>query len=307
MRTQTQTRMKMKRMKNNPDSSSMSATFHKGDNLKIISEQIKDKSIDFIYFNPPYATTRQKWDEKLNWKKLFPEFFRVLKDDGVLAIHCSVPFNYVLIREAPRAPNYSWYWKKEGTTNPLLANTQPLRNTEEILVWSNKRNRYNPQRVGNEKRRIFTLGGNRPKKDGSAYYGHSKSCDAERTFKEVEGKYQTHLIDMKRHRDGFSTRPRELVELMINSYTKEGDVILDPTCYLGMCGAIAKEMKRNWIGIDKNFYPLKLMCAVNPSKKDSPNRLEKRNGCPSSGNTATSGNSEPPGNPADPDCPPSQP
>ena len=30
-------------------------------------------------------------------------------------IHCSVPFNYTLIREAPKAPSYSWYWKKEAT------------------------------------------------------------------------------------------------------------------------------------------------------------------------------------------------
>ena len=263
----------------------MSATFYKGDNLKIITEQIKDKSIDFIYFNPPFATTQQKWDEKLDWKKLFAQFYRILKDDGVIAIHCSVPFNYLLIREAPRPPNYSWYWKKEGTTNPLLAKTQPLRNTEEILVWTNKRTRYNPQRVGSEKRMIFTLGGNKPKKDGSFYYGNSQSCTAERTYKEVEGKYQTHMIEMKRHRDGFSTRPIELVELMINSYTKEGDVILDPTCYLGMCGAIAKEMKRNWIGIDKNFYPAKLMGASKPFRKTPTLRVEKSD-ADSPGNSA---------------------
>jgi site-specific DNA-methyltransferase (adenine-specific) len=242
----------------------MSATFHKGDNLKIISEQIKDKSIDFIYFNPPFATTKQKWDEKLDWKKLFEQFFRILKDDGIIAIHCSVPFNYLLIREAPRPPNYSWYWKKENSTNPLLAKTQPLRNTEEILVWTNKRCRYYPQRVGTEKRLQREGGGNAPRKDGTCYYGKSqswnRSLNSERVMVEVTGRFQTHHIEMKRHVDGFSTRPQELVELMINSYTKEGDTILDPTCYLGMCGAIAKKMKRNWIGIDKNFYPLKLMC-----------------------------------------------
>ena len=54
--------------------------------------------------------------------------------------------------------------------------------------------------------------------------------------------------------DGFSTRPRELIELMIRSYTKEGDTVLDPTCYRGITGKICKEMKRKWIGIDKYFF-----------------------------------------------------
>lgn len=231
----------------------MSATFYKGDNLKIITEQIRSDSVDFIYFNPPFATTQNKWDEKLDWKKLFQQFQRILKQNGVVAIHCAVPFNYELIRLAPKAPEYSWYWKKEGTTNPLIAKVQPLRNTEEILVWYKKRARYYPQRVGNEIRQVGI--GLNSRRGGKCYYGHSFLAEK----KEVIGKYQTHHIDMKREIDGFSTRPRELIELMINSYTQPGDTILDPTCYKGLSGAIAKQMGRNWIGIDKNFFPSKIM------------------------------------------------
>lgn len=229
----------------------MSATVYIGDNLTILSSQLKDESIDFIYFNPPFGTTNQSWDERLDWRKLFQQFFRILKPDGILAIHCSVPFNYLLIREAPKPPTYSWYWLKDNVTNPLLANYQPLRNTEEILVWTNRRNRYYPQRNGTEKRIVK---GNY-KATANSYYKDSYETEA----KEVIGKLQTHIIQMPRMIDGFSTRPKELIELMINSYTKPGDTILDPTCYKGLCGVIAKNMGRRYIGIDKYFMPEKLM------------------------------------------------
>ena len=222
-------------------------TFYKGDCIEQMSK-LNTNSIDFIYFNPPFGTTRQYWDEKLDWKKIFKECFRLLKPNGTLAIHCSVPFNYTLIREAPRAPNYSWYWNKINPTTPLLAKRQPMRQVEEILIWTHTK--YNPQRVGTEKRIC--------KSSGITKYVDYKHCKPIEP-KEVIGKYQTHLIESKICLRGFATRPDSLIELFIKSYTNEGDVILDPTCYEGLSGRIAKSLKRKWIGIDKRFFPRELI------------------------------------------------
>ena len=184
--------------------------------------------------------------------------FRLLKPTGTLAIHCSVPFNYTLIREAPRHPNYSWYWDKIDTTTPLLAKKQPLRRVEEILVWTNKV-RYFPQRVGTEERTF--------KSHGNTRYVMTETLKPQET-KTVIGKYQTHLITTKKHTRGFATRPDSLIELMINSYTEENDVILDPTCYEGLSGRIALKMKRKWIGIDKNFFPREILDVRNKTKSN---------------------------------------
>ena len=221
-------------------------TYYKGDCIEQMSK-LNSESIDFIYFNPPFGTTKQYWDEKLDWKKIFKECFRLLKSNGTLAIHCSVPFNYTLIRDAPRAPNYSWYWNKLAPTNFLSVKKEPMRQVEEILVWRNKI-KYNPQRVGTETR-ISQPGGQ------SGYYSTFKTLEP----KTVVGKYQTHLIEMKRNIRGFATRPDSLIELFIKSYTNESDVILDPTCYEGLSGRIAKSLKRKWIGIDKRFFPRELI------------------------------------------------
>jgi len=224
-------------------------TFYKGDCVEQM-KRLADKSIDFIYFNPPFATTYQPWDDALPWASVFAECFRVLKPDGVLAIHCSVPFNYTLIRAAPRAPNYSWYWDKMATTTPLLARRQPLRQMEEVLVWTMGGGRYYPQRIGTEVREV--------RRRGHTRYVNQETLQPLVT-ETVVGRYQTHIIQMKRTIRGFATRPDALIELFIKSYTKEGDTILDPTCYEGLSGVIAKRLGRKWIGIDKYFLPRLLM------------------------------------------------
>ena len=69
----------------------------------------------------------------------------------------------------------------------------------------------------------------------------------------VTGKTRSNLITLKRDTDGFSTRPAELVKLMIESYSKPGDTILDCFCYKGL--SYTQSEGRRWIGIDLNFTP----------------------------------------------------
>ena len=215
--------------------------FHKGDTLATLRSQIRDKSVNLIYVNPPFGTTKNYWDEKQDWHALFAEFFRVLTDDGMLVIHCSIPFNYELIRCAPKAPSYSWYWDKGNTTCPLIANHQPLRRVEEVLVWKNKRNTYYRQQIGDEPRETKWM-------TASSYYGST----VEQTSV-VIGKTRSHLIQMPRTVRGFATRPDAMMDLFIKSYSKDGDVVLDPFCYKGLSSKFCAG--RRWIGIDKYFYP----------------------------------------------------
>jgi DNA modification methylase len=75
----------------------------------------------------------------------------------------------------------------------------------------------------------------------------------------VRGHYQTHHIEMKREVDGFSTRPRALIQLMVDSYSKPGDTILDTFCYNGISSTCCSE--RRWIGIDLLHVPKYLLNA----------------------------------------------
>lgn len=217
----------------------------------MFKKHIRDKSINLIYIDPPFGTTKNKWDESLDWSKLFKEFFRVLTDDGMLVIHCSIPFNYELIRAAPKPPSHSWYWLKDSPTSPLLANIQPLRQVEEVLVWKNKKPTYYRQQIGTEERKSHWM----TKTD---YYGKTRKTKA--TI--IKGKTRSHFLQMPRCLDGFSTRPAEMCELFINSYSKEGDTVLDCFCYKGLTSTCCKN--RKWIGIDKHFFPVKMISLTSP-------------------------------------------
>ena len=94
--------------------------------------KLETNSIDLIYTNPPFNTTENKWDKALDWKCLFKEMYRVLKPNGKIILHCSIPFTYELINiEKPR---FHYIWIKDKPTNFFHAKNQPLRIQEEVLV-----------------------------------------------------------------------------------------------------------------------------------------------------------------------------
>ena len=82
------------------------------------------------------------------------------------------------------------------------------------------------------------------------YYG--KNVKPKATV--LKGKTRTHLLDMKRNIQGFSTRPDEMIDLFIKSYSQPGDTVLDIFCYKGISSNFCVD--RKWIGIDKYFYPM---------------------------------------------------
>ena len=61
------------------------------------------------------------------------------------------------------------------------------------------------------------------------------------------------LLEVKSTRGKHSTeKPVELMKWILKYYSKEGDVILDPTMGSGSMGVACEEMKRNFIGIEKD-------------------------------------------------------
>jgi len=202
-------------------------------------KSLDSNSIDLIYFNPPFGTTEQEWDKKIDWETLFPEMNRVIKPNGNIIIHCAIPFTYDLIRH--KKPKYHWIWNKCRTGSPFLAKKQPMRNTEEILVYhkDNSTGKYYPIMIGDE---LNVIRGSK-----SAYYGSRHNSEYKSV---VRGKYPKHLIEFPRYVDGFSTRPEELIEYIIKTYTVENDLILDLTCYKGLSGKVADSLNRKWIGCD---------------------------------------------------------
>tara|TARA_R110002110_G_scaffold67633_5_gene184124 strand:- start:736 stop:1416 length:681 start_codon:yes stop_codon:yes gene_type:complete len=201
-----------------------------------------NNEFNLIYTNPPFNTTAKKWDNPLDWDKLFLEMDRVLKPNGVILLHCSKPFTYDLIRY--RKPNYHYTWVKNNPTNFFQAKKQPLRQVEEILVYYKKKHTYNPQMIGDQQ-----MTNNRTNNyEGDLYYGNQKPnksnhkgrfpTDFLGTFKRILQKNSPKSVD------------DEITKKMVLTYSNENDNILDMTCCDKNNGNIAKDLKRNYIGVD---------------------------------------------------------
>jgi len=204
--------------------------------------KLETNSVDLIYTNPPYNTTENKWDKKLDWKLLFKEMWRVLKPNGKIILHSSIPFTYELIQV--EKPKYHYIWIKEHPTNFFHAKKQPLRQEEEILVYYKKQGTYNPQMIGEKFYKKTKCG-------KSNYYGSRGENKIYETEEEGHyGKYPNNILNYARHIRGFSTRSNELVDYIIKTYSNEEETILDITCYNYLTGHRAKELNRNYIGID---------------------------------------------------------
>ena len=59
------------------------------------------------------------------------------------------------------------------------------------------------------------------------------------------------ILEIKSQRGKHSTqKPTDLMKWVLKYYSKEGDVVLDPTMGSGSTGVACLEMKRNFIGIE---------------------------------------------------------
>lgn len=221
----------------------MSSTFIIGDCLECMKD-IENESINLIYINPPFAITAKEWDKPLRWDLIFPEMFRILKSNGVICIHSSIPFTYELIKH--HQPKYNYNWCKVRPTGFLNAKKQPLRNMEEILVYyKSPKHTYNIQMKGNK-----ITKSKRENKNHTNYYQTQKAYETEH-----KGNYPTTFLGTFKNISQWNTPksiPDEITKYIMLTYSNKDETILDFTCCDKNNAIIAENLGRHYLGIDIN-------------------------------------------------------
>ena len=112
-----------------------------GDCLERMKE-IPDGSVDMVLTDLPYGTTSCAWDEIIPLDKMWAEFYRVIRMNGFIVLTASQPFTTKLVHSNIKNFSHQWVWQKEQGSNPLLANVAPMKNFEDVLVFSNSYTKY---------------------------------------------------------------------------------------------------------------------------------------------------------------------
>tara|TARA_Y100000310_G_C20669641_1_gene809514 strand:- start:615 stop:1304 length:690 start_codon:yes stop_codon:yes gene_type:complete len=222
----------------------------KGD-IHMEIKKLESNKYDLLYTDPPFSITSCKWDKPLKWNELWVEIWRVMKPSGVVILHSSMPFTYHLIKSQNRNPKYHYIWIKNRATGMLSCKYQPLRKTEEVLVYYKKKAIYNPQMVGDT---FYPKRNVRCGSKSNSYYGEALNKKKDE-YPENEGhigRFPNNIIDMPIRLCGCATRPKQMIEYFIKTYSNINSEVLDITCSDCITGKVCNELKRNYTGIDLN-------------------------------------------------------
>ena len=218
-----------------------------GDSIEMMRE-IPGHSVDMVLCDPPYGTTRCKWDTIIPFEDLWKEYKRVCKKNAAIVLFSCEPFTSNLIMSNPKMFRYDLIWDKGRGTDFLNANRKPLRRHENICVFYSAAPTYNKQMI--EGKPYICVQGKK-----TDLYG-----DYNQVITENSGtRCPTTILQFKAEHGYHPTqKPVPLLEWLIKSYSNEGNTILDNCMGSGSTGVACINTKRNFIGIEleQKYYDI---------------------------------------------------
>ncbi len=228
-------------------------------------QKLPDSAVQAIIADPPYFNVleNEAWDTQwetaadyLAWCEAWVrESMRALRDDGLAFI-------------------FGQLGKREHTFLHLMSRLTQSHQFHDLIIWDRavgydeRRDSFTPQyemvlvmRKGGKAK--FNKGAVRIPYDAKtieAYLKDNRYKDkaARRSHLEA-GKFATNILRVpslkgnSKEKCGHSSqKPLQLIEKLILCSTDEGDLVLDPFLGSGTTAVAAKNLKRRWLGIEKD-------------------------------------------------------
>lgn len=219
---------------------------------------IPSKSIDVIFTDLPYGTTRCKWDTPVDLVKMWEQYKRIIKDRGVILLFAQTPFDKVLGASNIKWLKYEWIWEKTAATGHLNAKIMPMKAHENILVFYKNTPKFYPQKTTGHKpinsytKRIEVS--NKTEVYGKSSKDVSGGGDTERYQRSVL-KYPSDK--QKKKKSGLemhsTQKPFALVDEIVRTYTDPSMILLDNCMGANTTGAVCEELGITYYGIEKTI------------------------------------------------------
>lgn len=218
-----------------------------GDCLTLM-KKIADESIDMIFADLPYGTTRNRWDTTIDLDLLWQQYIRIIKPNGVIALWAQSPFDKTLALSNQKLYRYEWIVHKTRPTGFLNAHKMPMKAHENVLIFYKSLPTYHPQKTSGHVRKVSTAIHKRNSKV-TTNYGSHKAVDYDSTDRfpidVLTFKWDTQLSSLHA-----TQKPVEACEYFIRTYTNPNDVVLDNTMGVGSSGVAAIRTGRRYIGME---------------------------------------------------------
>ena len=222
----------------------------KGDCLERMKE-IPDGSVDLILTDPPYATTKNKWDSIIPFEPMWDHLKRIIKPKGVIVLFAQTPFDKILGASNVDMLKYEWVWFKNRPTGHLNSKFAPLKSHENILVFTegstsfvkNTKNSstYNPQGL------VACLKVNKRTRGNGNYDEVNNKLENVALFENYPKSVLNFKVEVGLHP---TQKPVPLLEYLIKTYTQENETVLDFTFGSGSTGVACVNTNRDFIGVE---------------------------------------------------------
>ena len=225
-------------------------TLLQGDCLKEM-KKIESNSVDCIICDLPYGTTSCSWDIIIPLDKLWEQYNRIIKNNGVIILFGQEPFSSLIRLSNLNDYKYDIYWEKERLTNINQVKRRVGKTVETISIFYKKQCTYNPQMVKYD-------GKPRTNKVKDGKLGKLTDENEKKVFeyKDTGWRYPTQV--WKFQRDCLTSnlhptqKPLLLCEELVKTFSNEGDVVLDNCMGSGTTGVACNHLGHDFIDIAKD-------------------------------------------------------
>lgn len=231
----------------------MNYQLYNGDCLEKMAN-IADKSVDLILCDLPYGTTACSWDTVIPFDQLWKHYLRISKDTTPIVLFGAQPFTTSIIMSKFDMFRYCWIWLKERGTGFAISKKQPLRMTEDIVVFYKSTPYYNS--VGEKLNTPYSHLLPVSKSESVPISGSGYNEKNERILAHYTHSTKNNVIKIARENNRKTIHPTQkpvkLISFLIDTYTKEGDLVLDNCMGSGTTGVSCVQLNRDFIGIEKD-------------------------------------------------------
>jgi site-specific DNA-methyltransferase (adenine-specific) len=230
---------------------------------------LPSKHFDMVFADLPYGTTNCKWDAIIPFEQLWSAIDYCTKDHAALVFTASQPFTSALVSSNYEMFRYEWIYQKTGASNFAQAKYAPMKEHESVLVFGKNKPKYYPikeERKGTGLSRSKYAYSDKSRKAVGEFMGqginkgtHDSTNDAGNDELRYPSSVQLFNNRAKGDRGHHPTqKPVALLEYLINTYTKEGESVLDPVMGSGTTGVACANLGRSFTGIDQdiNYYDI---------------------------------------------------
>ena len=228
-------------------------TVNQGDCLHLM-KGIPDNSIDMVLADLPYGLSDAPWDNPLDLDKIWLQYERIVKEDGAILLFGIEPFSSKLRLSNLEWYRYDWIWEKTTYTNFYFVKQQPAKKHEIISVFYKKQPTYNPQM---EKGDPYT--DIRQKKERKTSLIKKSLPKQDIVNKGERYPSSVQKFSSKNHDQLHPTqKSMELLEFLIETYTNEGELVLDNVSGSGATAIACINTDRDYLCIemDKEYCRL---------------------------------------------------